>query len=216
MTRPGIEPRSPGPLVTKIVGWICVMSILVKLFDAEFTLFLKPSYSFLYLFVTTIMVIIMRSPNIGQTTRHSDSWQKKRTWWTVDFAILADYKLKIKESKKRDKSLDLTGELKKLWNMKVTVIPIVIGAPRTIPKRLVKGMGRLGKKRKGRDHPDHPGIIKIAQSIEKSPGNLRRLAVTQTPVRNHQLMLTWKTLKGVNNNNNKRPEIIQTRQGSTE
>ena len=29
---------------------------------------------------------------------------------------------------------------------------------------------------------------------ETSPGDLKRLAVTQTPVKNHQLMLMWKTL----------------------
>ena len=32
------------------------------------------------------------------------------------------------------------------------------------------------------------------QNTEKSPGDLRKLAVTQTPVKNHQLPLMWKTL----------------------
>ena len=35
--------------------------------------------------------------------------------------------------------LDLTRELKKLRNMKVTIVPIVIGAFGTITKRLLKG-----------------------------------------------------------------------------
>ena len=39
---------------------------------------------------------------------------------------------------------------------------------------------------------------KFSRSQEKnpktSPGDLRRLAVTQTPVKNHQLTLMWKTL----------------------
>ena len=30
-----------------------------------------------------------------------------------------------------------------------------------------------------------------------SPGDLRRLGITQTPIENHQLILVWKTLKGV-------------------
>ena len=34
----------------------------------------------------------------------------------------------IKENEKGDKYLDPARELIKLWNMKVTVIPIVIGA----------------------------------------------------------------------------------------
>ncbi len=34
----------------------------------------------------------------------------------------------MKEYEKNDKYLDLARELKKLWNMKVTIIPIVIDA----------------------------------------------------------------------------------------
>ncbi len=45
---------------------------------------------------------------------------------------------------KKDKYLDLARELKKkLWNMKVTIVPIVIGALCTITKRLSKGMEDL-------------------------------------------------------------------------
>ena len=39
-------------------------------------------------------------------------------------------------------------------------------------------------------------IIKISQNTEKNPGDQRRLAVTQTPVENYQLMVVWKTHKG--------------------
>ena len=46
----------------------------------------------------------------------------------MDFAVKADHRLKLKESEKKDKHLDLTSELKKQLNMKVTFIPIVIGA----------------------------------------------------------------------------------------
>ena len=45
-------------------------------------------------------------------------------------------------------------------------------------------------------------IVEIGQNTEKSPGDLRRLAVTQTPVENHQLTLMCQTLKDNNNNNN--------------
>ena len=66
------------------------------------------------------------------------------------------------------------------------------------PKRIGKGIRRLGNKRtsRSRDYLEYT-IIKIIQNTEKSPGDLRRLAVTQTPVRNHQLILVWKTLKGI-------------------
>ena len=46
----------------------------------------------------------------------------------------------------------------------------------------------------GRDYPND-SIAKNGQNPEMSPGDLRRLAVTQTPVKNHQLTLMWKTLK---------------------
>ena len=47
------------------------------------------------------------------------------------------------ESEKKDKYLDLARELKKLWNMKVTIVPIVIGAFGTITKGLLKGLEDL-------------------------------------------------------------------------
>ena len=46
----------------------------------------------------------------------------------VEFAVLDDLRIKLKECEKKDKYLDLARELKKLWNIKVTIIPIVIGA----------------------------------------------------------------------------------------
>ena len=61
----------------------------------------------------------------------------------VDFSTLADHIIKLKEGEKRDKYLDLVRELKKLWNMKVTIIPIVIAAFGTVPKGLLKGLEDL-------------------------------------------------------------------------
>ena len=46
----------------------------------------------------------------------------------MDFAVSANDWEKIKESENRDKYQDFSGELKKLWSMKMTIIPIVIGA----------------------------------------------------------------------------------------
>ena len=61
----------------------------------------------------------------------------------MNFAVPADPRVKLKESEKRDKYLDLPREFKKLWNMKVTEIPIVIGALDTIAKGLVQGLEDL-------------------------------------------------------------------------
>ena len=44
---------------------------------------------------------------------------------------------------KKHKYLDLGKELKKTWNMKVTTIPIVIGAFGTVTKGLLKGLDDL-------------------------------------------------------------------------
>ena len=51
--------------------------------------------------------------------------------------------VKLKESEKKDKYLDLARELKKLWNKKVTIIPIVIGAFGTVTEGLIKGLEDL-------------------------------------------------------------------------
>ena len=64
------------------------------------------------------------------------------------------------------------------------------------PQRLGKGTGRLRNQKTSGDHPEYT-IIKIDQNTEKSPGDLRRLTVTQTCVKNHLLILLWKTLKEV-------------------
>ena len=61
----------------------------------------------------------------------------------VNFAVPADYRIKLKEYEKKDPYLDLARELKKLWHMKVTIVPIVIGAFGTIIKRLLKGLEDL-------------------------------------------------------------------------
>ena len=70
--------------------------------------------------------------------------------------------------------------------MKVTIIPIVIGALGTVNKGLLKGLEDLEVG--GRVETIYC-IIENSQNTEKSPGDLRRLAVTQTPVKDYQLML---------------------------
>ena len=51
--------------------------------------------------------------------------------------------MKIKESEKIDKYLDFARELKKLWNMKMMVVPIVVGALETVSKGLEKRLEEL-------------------------------------------------------------------------
>ena len=69
--------------------------------------------------------------------------KKERTCRIEDFAVPVKHRVKVKECEKRDKYLDLAKKLKKLWNMKVMIIPIVIGALGTVTKRLVQGLEDL-------------------------------------------------------------------------
>ena len=69
--------------------------------------------------------------------------KKKKICKIVDFAVPADHRIKLKECEKRDKYLDLARELKKLGNMKVTIILTVIGAFGTVTKGLLKGLEDL-------------------------------------------------------------------------
>ena len=61
----------------------------------------------------------------------------------MDFAVPADHRVKLKENEKKDKHLDLARELKKLWNMKVTVIQIVTGSLGTVTKGLIRRLEDL-------------------------------------------------------------------------
>ena len=61
----------------------------------------------------------------------------------MDFAVPADHRVKLKESEKKNKHLKLARGLKKVWNMKVMVIPIVIGALITVSEGLIKGLENL-------------------------------------------------------------------------
>ena len=62
----------------------------------------------------------------------------------MDLVVPADYKVKSKESeKKKNKYFDIIRELKKLWNMKVMFMPIIIGAFTSVTKGLIQGLEDL-------------------------------------------------------------------------
>ena len=64
----------------------------------------------------------------------------------IDFAIPYDTRVNSKEVEKTEKYQDLAREIKKLWGMRVTVIPIIIGALWTTPKKLKKRLEDIGIK----------------------------------------------------------------------
>ena len=59
--------------------------------------------------------------------------------------------------------------------------------------RIIKGHGRFGRGRPSGEHPNN-SITENGQNTEKSPRDLRRLVVTQSQVKEHQLTLMWKTI----------------------
>ena len=115
--------------------------------------------------------------------------KNQKTCKIVDFAVPADHRLKFQESDMKDKFLDLVKELKKKtvehesanytncnWYFWYS------------PRRIDTRTGGLGNKWTKEDHPNY-SIIKFGQNTEKSPGDLRKLAVIQTSVKDHQLTL---------------------------
>ena len=97
----------------------------------------------------------------------------------------------------------LAREQKQLWNMKVSVISIVIVALGTI-LRQTKRTRRFRYQRTRENHPNY-SIIKVSQNTEKSPGNMRRLGFSQTSVKNQLTIVGQKTWP--NNNQQKKKNL---------
>ena len=57
--------------------------------------------------------------------------------------------------------------------------------------KIAKGTRGLGSRRTSGDHPND-SVVDNGQNTKKSPGDLGRLAVTRTPVKNHRLTPMWK------------------------
>ena len=54
-------------------------------------------------------------------------------------------------------------------------------------------MAQLGIKENNWNYTYH-SIINITKNTEKSPGDIRNFAVSQTPLKAHQLMMEWKKI----------------------
>ena len=103
----------------------------------------------------------------------------------MDFAVPADHRIKLKECEKRNKYLNLARELKKkLWNMKVTIISIVIGAFGAVTKGLLKSLEDL----------EVGGRVETIQTtaLLKTARILRRVLETWGDMLS--LNLQWKTI----------------------
>ena len=81
--------------------------------------------------------------------------EKKTTCYVLYFAVPVDQKVERREGEKIDKYLDLARELKKNWNMVMSVD----GEFGTVARGLKK-TGEFGNQRKNSDHPDY-SIVNI-------------------------------------------------------
>ena len=101
--------------------------------DAHLTLVRKPTRSKLIIIIIIIIItdhqIQTRRPDLVLMTK------KKRTYHPLDFTVPADHKVKMKEE--IDKHLDLAREMKKLCNLKVTVL-IVFSALGRVRKNFLE------------------------------------------------------------------------------
>ena len=110
--------------------------------------------------------------------------KKMRICKIIDFAVPADHRINLKESEKKDKYLDLARELKKLWNKKVTIVPVVISVLGTITKGLLKGLEDL----------EVGGRVETVRTtaLLRTARLLRRVLMTRGDLLS--LKLQWKTL----------------------
>ena len=134
----------------------------------------------------------MKSIKFPGTNPSPKKKREKRNCYQVYFAVPADdkVKVKVKESNKLNKYLDLTWKLKRQWNMEVTVIPVMVRALGTILMYLEKDSNNWSLEEE-LNHPNH-STGKIGLNSQESPGDLKILAIILTPMKNHQRR--WKTL----------------------
>ena len=146
--------------------------------------------------IQTDHLISARRPDliINNNKKERKKRKKLRTWKIVDFVVPADHRIKLKVNEKKDKYLNLAWELKKTMEHEGDNYINSDWCFWYSHQRIIKGTGGHGNKRTSGDHPNNY-FIENDQNTEKRPVYLRRLADTQNPMKDHQLMLMWKTLK---------------------
>ena len=124
--------------------------------------------------IQTDHLIPARRPDLIRITK-----KKKRK-----FAVPADHRIKLKEYEKKDNYLDLARELKKPMDHEGDYYVNCDWFFWYSNYMIIKVTGGLGSWKTSGDHPNY-SIIENGQNTEKSLGDLRRFAATQTPVKNH-------------------------------
>ena len=69
---------------------------------------------------------------------------KERSCETIDFAVPGDSRNEEKEKYKIETDQDLGSELRKIWNVKVKIIPLVVASLGAIPKQFGNRLKQIG------------------------------------------------------------------------
>ena len=88
--------------------------------------------------VQTNLVIEPRRPDLVVADK------KERICKIIDFAVPGDSRIEEKEKDKIEKYQDLERELQKIWNVKVKIIPLVVGSLGAIPKQFGNRLKQIG------------------------------------------------------------------------
>ena len=70
--------------------------------------------------------------------------KKERICKMIDFAVPGDSRIKEKDKDKIEKCQDLGRKLQKRWNVKVKIIPLVVGSSGAIPKQFGNRLKQIG------------------------------------------------------------------------
>ena len=70
--------------------------------------------------------------------------KKEKRCKIIDFAVPGDSRIKEKKKDKIEKYQDFGRELQKMWNVKVKIIPLVVGSLGAIPKQFGNRLKQIG------------------------------------------------------------------------
>ena len=70
--------------------------------------------------------------------------KENRSCQIIDFAVPGDSRIEDKEKEKIEKYQDLARELRRIWNLRVKVIPLVVGSLGAIPKQFGNRLKDIG------------------------------------------------------------------------
>ena len=134
------------------------------------------------------------SSNVDQTTRPTDCQQKKENVPNCGLCRSGWSQGKLKKKANKYKYLALARELEKSMEHESNGDANCNWGIRYSHQRIGTRTGGIGNKRISGGYANY-SIVEIGHNTKKSPKDMRRLAVTQSPEESHQLML--ETIKNI-------------------